>query len=103
MRRACLLGFSVLVCGALFGACKEADSSTVAPAASSGAGGTVLDLSLGGGGGAEAGAPAEQNGVEECQSLAGLDQCGLTSVEATFSAANVLLVIDKSSSMDDQP
>lgn len=106
-QRACLLGISALLCG-LSGACKGAGSA-IDPSASgtAGTGGTTgIDLNLGAGGkGDVAGAAgqAEEPGVADCESFAGLDQCGVTSVEATFSAANVLLVIDKSSSMDDQP
>jgi hypothetical protein len=72
-----------------------------------------VDLNLGNGGnvsngdddGEIAGAAGQVAGpkVSGCDRFAGLDECGVTSVEATFSAANVLLVIDKSSSMADQP
>lgn len=82
--------------------------------ASGGTGGLGLtpDLNLGNGGkggnpdaSAVAGAAGESEvpRVAGCERFVGLDECGVTSVEATFSAANVLLVIDKSSSMDDQP
>jgi hypothetical protein len=106
IRSACLLGVSVLLLG-LFGACKGA-SSTVAAEARAGSSGaaTGIDLNLGQGGASDVGGAAgdaQGSNVPACQSFAGLDQCGVTSVEATFSAANVLLVIDKSSSMDDQP
>ncbi len=104
-QRASFLGVSALLCG-LFGACSKSAESTVTPVASSGTGGSGIDLGLGEGGGNSpggAGGQAEGPGVAECETFAGLDQCGVTSVEASFSAANVLLVIDKSSSMDDQP
>jgi len=106
MQNACLLGISALLCG-LLGACKGAGSSVDASASggTAGTGGTTsIDLKLGAGGSA-AGAAGQAEGpsVASCESFAGLDECGVTSVEATFSAANVLLVIDKSSSMDDQP
>lgn len=111
MRSVALLGFAGLLLG-LFGGCKGDGSTVDANAgASSGAssggsqpnlsplGGTTNDPSAGASaGGADAG-PA----VEECESFEELADCGTTSVEASFSAANVLLVIDKSSSMDDQP
>ncbi len=38
-----------------------------------------------------------------CTELAGLGECGVTSVEAEYRTANILLVIDKSGSMTDQP
>lgn len=105
---ACLLGIAALSCG-LLGACRGAGSA-IDPGASGGTAGTggttSIDLNLGAGGsGGVVGAAGQAAGpsVSDCESFAGLDQCGVTSVEATFSAANVLLVIDKSSSMDDQP
>ena len=103
-----MLGISALLLG-LFGACTGAGSAVEA-GAFAGAGGTApnngIDLNLGEGGARTlAGAAGHGQGpsVPACEGFAGLDQCGATSVEATFSAANVLLVIDKSSSMDDQP
>jgi hypothetical protein len=90
------------------GACRGEASTVEQPqAGSAGTGGTGPNLGsleggaateLGGNGGALVGP-----GVDECETFDGLDECGVTSVEASFSAANVLLVIDKSSSMDDQP
>jgi hypothetical protein len=99
---------------ALVGACKGGADSGAELSANGGASGrgTGVDLNLGNGGkggndgGTDvAGAAGQTEGpqVAGCKSFAGLDQCGVTSVEASFSAANVLLVIDKSSSMDDQP
>jgi len=38
-----------------------------------------------------------------CMELEGLGECGVTSVEAEYRVANILLVIDKSGSMDDTP
>ncbi|HYQ15574.1 MAG TPA: vWA domain-containing protein [Polyangiaceae bacterium] len=109
-RSVCWLGLSGLLCG-LFGACQGGAGSNVDSGAERGGSSptTGIDLSLGAGGTREttgsAGAAGDDEGpsVAECESFAGLDKCGVTSVEATFSAANVLLVIDKSSSMDDQP
>lgn len=100
------LSLSALVLG-LSGGCKG-DGSNVDRLTGGGTGGgpvTDLDLGLGeGGGGDVAGAPSAAGPVaSDCEDFAGLEQCGVTSVEATFSAANVLLVMDKSSSMDDQP
>ena len=105
---ASLLGTSALLFG-LFSGCKGEGSRVDAGALGGTAGGstmTGIDLNLNeGGAGDMAGAAGRPPGpsVPACESFAGLDQCGVTSVEATFSAANVLLVIDKSSSMDDQP
>jgi hypothetical protein len=104
-RRASLLGLFALSCG-VFGGCNDDDGSSVDRNPSGGASGTAgIELGLGGGraGGGAAGEPPVTSSPSDCESIAGLDQCGVTSVEATFSAANVLLVIDKSSSMDDQP
>jgi hypothetical protein len=104
------LGLAILACLTLAG-CQGSDgASTVASAGSGGSGASGgLQLGLpgngGGGGSSEGGASGAPSGsdVEACESFDGLDQCGVTSVEASFSTANVLLVIDKSSSMDDQP
>lgn len=92
----------------LLGACKGAGSTVDAPEESpTGSGGTTpidLDVSVDGQGGAGgAGAQSEAPTASDCPAFAELEQCGVTSVEASFSASNVLLVIDKSSSMDDQP
>jgi hypothetical protein len=93
----------------VFAGCSGSEDSTVAAGGSAGSGGSGLDLDLPGTGGASneagaGGAPVDVGpGVEACDSFDGLDECGITSVEASFSGANVLLVIDKSSSMDDQP
>jgi len=102
------LGVAILAC-LPFAGCQGSDgSNSVAAAGSSGlgvSGGLQLDGPSKGGASSEGGAGGTPYGpgVEACASFDGLDQCGVTSVEASFSAANVLLVIDKSSSMDDQP
>ncbi|HYQ01461.1 MAG TPA: vWA domain-containing protein [Polyangiaceae bacterium] len=98
---------------ALIGACKGSDDGAAGLSPIGGAGGMSanVDLNVGNGGNVStsgdpvAGAAGQPDGpkVEGCERFAGLDECGVTSVEASFSAANVLLVIDKSSSMDDQP
>jgi hypothetical protein len=103
--------FGVLAALALpFGACSNSSPSTVdaAKAGSAGNGGSGPELGplQGGadpGNDTSGGAPPLGPGIEDCETFDGLDECGVTSVEASFSAANVLLVIDKSSSMDDQP
>jgi hypothetical protein len=105
---ASLLSFFALVLG-LVGACTGRGPAVGASvnAGSGGTGGTTgRDLDVGEGAPHQvAGAAGQAQGpsVSECERFSGLDECGATSVEATFSAANVLLVIDKSSSMDDQP
>jgi len=101
------LGLAILT-GLSFAGCQGSDgSSVVTPgsAGSGGSGGPRLMLPDNGGGSSLAGAAGAPTGpgVEACETFDGLDQCGVTSVEASFSAANVLLVIDKSSSMDDRP
>ncbi|HET7544163.1 MAG TPA: vWA domain-containing protein [Polyangiaceae bacterium] len=112
MSRVSWLGFSALLL-AVVGACKGSDDSLVGLTAG-GTGGMTpgVNLNVGkggnaGNGGADevAGAAGQVEGpqVAGCERFVGLDECGVTSVEASFSAANVLLVIDKSSSMDDQP
>jgi hypothetical protein len=91
-----------------FLACKGSGSTVDASASggTSGSGGSLMLQPLGGrstGTEGGAGGEAEASRVPACESFEGLDACGVTSVEASFSAANVLLVIDKSSSMDDMP
>jgi len=58
-------------------------------------------------GGTDAGTAASagdgNDGVPQCGALAGLGTCGGTHVEAKLRTVNMLLVIDKSGSMDDQP
>ena len=111
MSRVSRFGLSALLL-ALIGACKGSDAAGGGLSASGGSAGTAaagVDLNVGnmgnGGTGDVAGAAgqSEGHGVAGCERFSGLDECGVTSIEATFSAANVLLVIDKSSSMDDQP
>jgi hypothetical protein len=108
VRSAAWLGRSALALG-LLGACQgegsRIDSGSIP--GTSGSGGTTggIDLDVGEATDDDAGAAGQPAGpsVAACEGFDGLDQCGVTSVAATFSAANVLLVIDKSSSMDDQP
>jgi hypothetical protein len=102
------LGLALLV-SFPFVACQGSESSNVDAAGKGGSGGSGGTISLMPTGGtkasseAGAGGASEGSAVAACESFEGLDECGVTSVEASFSAANVLLVIDKSSSMDDQP
>lgn len=113
MRRGSLLGLATIVAALYSGGC-EGEGSNVnegasGSAGSSGSGGSFNLGPMGDGGtsdmsagGSEADAPGPD--VKECEdTFEELDECGITSVEASFSAANVLLVIDKSGSMDDQP
>ena len=74
----------------------------------SGKGGSTMVAATGGSSGSGGtdsgtGAAAGDNGVAECGELAGLGKCGGTSLIAEFRTVNMLLVIDKSGSMDDQP
>src|SRR5882757_1382525 len=79
-------------------------------------GSTVASPNVGGSGGMDGGAvlnvddndaaaagQAGAVGAGECTELAGLGKCGSTTVQAQYDTANILLVIDKSGSMTDQP
>ena len=102
IKSACWAGLSALLF-ATFGACKgdgsTVDHGTGGSTASTAGTAPMIGIDLGMG----AAPPQEMEGPSDCESFAGLEQCGTTSVKASFNAANVLLVIDKSSSMDDQP
>lgn len=93
-------------------ACHGSDSgSEVSPAGGSGgSGGTGGSLQLGNGNGTgadDAGAGGQSGamstGPGQCAELAGLGKCGTTTVQAAHDPASILLVIDKSGSMTDQP
>jgi hypothetical protein len=106
-RRVSLLAAAVMLL-LPFSACRSTSSTVESSSAgTSGSGGSVPNLSgLDGGSGADGvggGAAPVGSDIADCESFDGLDECGITSVEASYSAANVLLVIDKSGSMDDQP
>src|SRR5262245_19233570 len=77
------------------------------PATTAGSAGTGIAVGKGGTGGTdgEAGAGGSDGTVTApgCDTLVGLDKCGTTSVEAEYRTANIMLVIDKSKSMVDQP
>ncbi len=109
---ASVLAACALAIGA--GACEKKDAPRgLRPAGSSGSAGTpATTIPLGGssgtGGTSTAGTGAVQGGEggegsDACSTLAGLDECGGTRLEATLSPVNVLLVVDKSGSMTDQP
>lgn len=103
--RALISTVALLVAAPLVGC--EGSGSKVETVASGGSGGGTISLAPSEGGDPtnETGSGGEPDGdrVPSCESFEGLDACGVTSVQASFSAANVLLVIDKSSSMDDEP
>jgi von Willebrand factor type A domain len=89
------------------------DASTVVAAASSSAGASAAPFSPSfAGGAAQPSAPgaaatgdgaAGASSAVACDSLAGLGQCGNTTISADIRTVNILLVIDKSGSMTDQP
>ncbi len=54
-------------------------------------------------GGTGTAAAAGEEGIPECGQLPALGKCGGTSVEAELRTVNMLIVIDKSGSMDDKP
>jgi hypothetical protein len=72
---------------------------TSATGGASAAGGS----SAGGTDSGTAAAAGSGDGVPQCGELAGLGTCGGTHVEAKLRTVNMLLVIDKSGSMEDQP
>jgi hypothetical protein len=101
--RSSLLGLATVL-AALYGSGCEDEGSKVTEgtSGSAGSGGSLALGPMGEGGKADtsAGGSEPHPCEEEFEDLA---ECGITSVEASYSAANVLLVIDKSGSMVDQP
>lgn len=112
----------------LSGACQKKDDSTLGAAGSSasgGSGGSIIGLggtsgggtggstggtggSTGGTGGSTGGTGGTGNGEagqngDVCETLVGLNQCGVMKLEAMPVPVNLLLVIDKSGSMTDKP
>ncbi|HEX3774448.1 MAG TPA: vWA domain-containing protein [Polyangiaceae bacterium] len=87
--------------------CHSSDSgSEIESASGSGSGGSDAGTSLvlGEPDAAAAGqAGAVSSGPGACTELAGLGDCGTTTIQAQYDSANILLVIDKSGSMTDQP
>jgi hypothetical protein len=87
----------------------SATGGTAGSAASGGTGAVIVTGGTSGTGGTDSGGSGEGGGGTgqqpgQCESLEGLGpQCGATSKEATFKTINVMLVIDKSGSMTDQP
>ncbi len=111
-----LVGVSLLVAMAVAASCSKKEEST--PGDDEGDGGTVLDIQGGsngdagnddGGRGNEGGNDGSGNtgNVTEppaCDSLKGIDdECGATAVKAQYSTVNMLIVLDKSGSMDKTP
>ena len=96
---------ALFLAGVLASACHGSDSgSEVNASGGSGGGDAGTKLNLGSdeaGAAGQAGAPSA--GPGQCMAFAGLDQCGTTTVQAQHDAASILLVIDKSGSMTDQP
>lgn len=70
-----------------------------------GTGGGTGGSSAGGtdAGTAASGGTGDTDGVPQCGELPGLGTCGGTHVEAKLRTVNIMLVIDKSGSMEDQP
>lgn len=106
-----ILTFSAL--GLIAGCGEDGESRGLDPVGSGGSAGTpgttiplggtsgTGGISTGGTGTVQGGEGGE--GSEACGTLAGLDECGGTRLEATLAPVNVLLVVDKSGSMTDQP
>jgi hypothetical protein len=105
---------ATLTLGLVAFACeKEGDAPGLGAAGSGGSAGTpgpVIPLGGSSGTGSsgagetgtlQGGEGGESSGV--CDTLVGLDECGGTRVEAMLAPVNVLLVVDKSGSMTDQP
>ena len=85
----------------------EAGSQVDSHGASAGAGGTAPAFVLAPSAVSSAGTPGDSSpdavAAPVCDSLAGLGQCGNTTISADIRTVNLLLVIDKSGSMTDQP
>jgi von Willebrand factor type A domain len=108
-----LIGHSALALALVFSAvpgCHGSDSgSEVGSPGTGGAGGSTdggVTLNVGdhdaAAGQADTG-DASDSGPGECMELAGLGNCGTTTVQAQYNSANILLLIDKSGSMTDKP
>ena len=97
---------SALLTAASCGLVEGEDDNDPAPAATAGSGGSAGGVTVGKGGEGAAGTGAGGDGTTAppgCDELVGLGDCGVTSLEAEYSVANIMLVIDKSLSMVDQP
>ncbi len=111
MRKA--LSTSTLLISAILiaASCSEGDKSDPHPAFGGGSAGTAGGIGVGDAG-ADTGAGGDATGAgggdgtmapPGCTELVGLGDCGVTSMEAEYRVANIMLVIDKSKSMVDQP
>jgi hypothetical protein len=103
-----------LLVAAAWGCSSEDDDGGLTPGGSAGTAGTGGTLGIDAGNGEDAGSTGgsgdgvggNDDGVSAPPACEGLDElkgCGESSVEAEFRTTNILLVIDKSGSMDDQP
>ncbi|HVJ20384.1 MAG TPA: hypothetical protein VM686_33445 [Polyangiaceae bacterium] len=108
MRKA--LRTSVILVSAVFlaascGLVESEDKEDPAPAPTAGTAGTTgIGIGDGGQSGATgAGGNDGSSAPPGCEELEGLGDCGVTSLEANYDIANIMLVIDKSKSMVDQP
>jgi len=99
--------FSLLAGTSAFGAaagCQNDEpegSLGASGSAGTGRAGTGSIITTPDGGGGEGAGPGTE--PDSCGELVGLEQCGGTKKEAKLNTINVLLVIDKSGSMTDQP
>ena len=84
----------------------EVDSKASGAGTGTGGSGTVVNVGGRGGGTDTAGAAGSNESGEpalECEEFTGLTDCGAMTLGAELNTVNVLLVIDKSGSMTDQP
>jgi hypothetical protein len=98
-------GLALLLAIGLGGGCSLGEEKDDDSPSSGGSGGATAgsggSIGLGKGGeGGESGAAMTDPG---CTELEGLGDCGTMAVQAVFKAVNMMLVVDKSGSMDDVP
>ena len=105
-----LIGHAALALAFAVGAgsaCHSTDSGSGVGSTGGAGGGTDAGTMLNVGDPDAAAAGGDDGGVSTgpggCTELAGLGKCGTTTVQAQYDTANILLVIDKSGSMTDQP
>jgi len=111
VRRACSACFLVGSLVLLAGGCQTKDEEGRSLGGGSGggsggkAGSTAIPTAgtLGHESGGSAGAPEMPPDPDACADLGGLEQCGGASVKAELKTVNLLIVIDKSGSMTDEP
>ena len=97
--------FTVSVGCGLITSDPEDEAKPANTAGNAGSSGSGINVGANGGesGGGGAGGDDGSSAPPACIELAELGDCGTTSVEAEYRTANILLVIDKSGSMTDQP